>query len=110
MIPKGTPQGTYGRNVDPPEEYVGLDAGVRGVLLWWIHHSIQPTKVKVSRQSSYSLKHHFERDTGLYVSNGQFKGAMLEVSYEPVDTKERNWRFRITRRKVARAARGGRAA
>jgi hypothetical protein len=35
--------------------------------------------------SSYALKHYFEvADDGFYITNGQFKGAMLEAGFEPL--------------------------
>jgi hypothetical protein len=91
------PQGTYGRNVDPPNEFSELPPDDRALLLMWIWRNLTPTKVKVCHSTSYGMKHDFENDTGLYVSNGMFKGAMLEAGYEPVDPKERNWQFRCTR-------------
>jgi hypothetical protein len=94
-------QGTYDRNVDPPGEYHTLMADSRAELLLWIWRNFKPTKVKVCPFTSYSLKHDFERDGGFYVSNGAFKGAMLEAGYEAVDSRERNWRFRCTRARAA---------
>jgi hypothetical protein len=89
-------QGTYGRNVDPPGEYHTLMADSRAELLLWIWRNLKPTKVKVcpSLPTASSMT---SRDGGFYVSNGAFKGAMLEAGYEPVDLRERNWRFRCTR-------------
>ena len=46
-------------------------------------------------ETSYGIKHDFEFATRLYVSNGQFKGAMLTAGYVPVNPGEQNWRFRI---------------
>ncbi len=95
------PQGSYGRNIDPPGEYHDLSPDVRAELLLWIRHRLTPTKVKVYPGTSYGLKHLFEDDAGYYVSNGAFKGAMLEAGYEPVDPLERNWRFRCTKVRAA---------
>ena len=94
-------QGSYGRNVDPPGEYHDLSPDARAELLLWIRRYLTPTKVKVYSGTSYGLKHLFEDDAGYYVSNGAFKGAMLEAGYEPVVPLERNWRFRFTRVKAA---------
>ncbi len=93
-------QGTYGRNLDPPSEYHALAPDARAELLLWIWRNFKPTKVKIHPSTSYGLKHAFERDGGYYVSNGAFKGAMLEAGYEPVDPKELNWRFRCARVKA----------
>jgi hypothetical protein len=90
-------RGTYGRHVDPPAEFHNCGPDTRAELLLWIWRNLKPTKVKIHPCASYCMKHSFEDDTGFYVSNGAFKGAMLEAGYEPVDPKERNWRFRYTR-------------
>lgn len=45
--------------------------------------------------SSYSLKHHMERDIGFYTTNNQFKHAMLKMGYEPVDYDELNWEYTV---------------
>ncbi len=95
------PQGTYGRNIDPPSEYDNAGPDTRAELLLWIQRNLRPTKVKVFPGTSYGLKHAFEADGGYYVSNGVFKGAMLEAGYEPVDPLERNWRFRCTKARAA---------
>ena len=95
------PQGTYGRNFDPPREYGELPPDERAELLLWIWHNLKPTRTAIYRSSSYGLKHHFEDDTGLYIGNGAFKGAMLEAGYVPVDPRERNWRFRCTKARAA---------
>jgi len=44
---------------------------------------------------SYALKHDFEADSDLYLTNGQFKGAMAAMDFEPVDATAANWTFRI---------------
>jgi hypothetical protein len=93
--------GSYGRNFDPPSEYQNLLADTRAELLLWIWRNLTPTKAKVHLSTSYGLKHTFEDDAGFYISNGAFKGAMLEAGYEPVDPRERNWRFRCTKARAA---------
>ena len=96
-----TSQGTYGRSIDLPEEYHGLPPDERAEILSWIWRNLKPTRTAIHRSSSYDLKHRFEDDTGLYIGNGAFKGAMLEAGYGPVDPKERNWRFRCTKARAA---------
>jgi hypothetical protein len=88
------PQGSFGRNIDPPSEYQELCPDTRAEVLLWIWRNLKPTKAKVYPGTSYGLKHAFEDDAGTYISNGAFKGAMLEAGYLPVDRRERNWRFR----------------
>jgi hypothetical protein len=89
-------------NLDPPEEYERLSPLEKAALREWIRLAMEPHGRE--RYSSYYLKHEFERLDGLpnldgfYVTNGQFKGAMLEAGYEPVQRNElgqRNWSFGV---------------
>jgi hypothetical protein len=80
--------------LDRPEEYEKLSPAEQATLLEWIRLAIKPAKTPVV-ETSYGIKHDFEYATRLYVSNGQFKGAMLAEGYAPVNPGEQNWRFRI---------------
>src|SRR6266702_740786 len=77
-----------------PGEYDELSELEKKTLHYWIEHAIQPAK-QVSRHNSYDLKHYFERQTEIYTTNGQFKGAMLVAGYLPENIKELNWHYRI---------------
>lgn len=61
--------------------------------LKWIAEKIQ-YRTKVCEHTSYGLKHIFERDTSQYISNDDFKKAMLLSGYMPIDSSETNWRFK----------------
>ena len=61
--------------------------------LKWIAEKIQ-YRTRVCEYSSYGLKHIFERETNHYISNDDFKKAMLLSGYMPIDSSEPNWRFR----------------
>ena len=50
--------------------------------------------VERCNKDSYSLKHLLERETDLYLTNNQFKDAMLLAGFEPIDPNELNWRFK----------------
>lgn len=78
--------------LDPPDEFDALPPHEQVALLFWIRHAMKPA-VTFGRDTSYGLKHLFEDATGLYVSNGSFKGAMLAVEYTPKDRLQRNWTF-----------------
>ena len=47
------------------------------------------------------IKHLLERDTGIYLTNNEFKDAMLQAGYEPVDPNELNWHYRISKKSKA---------
>jgi len=60
----------------------------------WIRKNIRKGK-SVNNHSSYGLKHILEHDTHIYMTNNEFKDAMLLAGFKPVDANELNWRFRI---------------
>lgn len=53
--------------------------------------------------TSYGLKHLFENETlsSFYVSNGQFKGAMLIAGFLPVTAETLNWFYCISQKSPA---------
>ncbi len=61
----------------------------------WIRENIRPAKSILAGRASYGLKHILQDDTGVYLTNNQFKDAMLLAGYKPVDPNELNWRYRI---------------
>lgn len=88
MIP-----GSYGKTLDPPEEFDALPPAKKSALLAWIDGAMIPAKT-YGKHTSYTLKHCFG-DDGFYVTNGEFKGAMLAAGYEPKDRKAQNWTFKV---------------
>ncbi len=80
------------------------------VVFDWIAKNIQPRKTENRRLSSYGLKHVLQRDTGIYITNNQFKDAMLLCGYTPVRVNELNWRYRISSKSKVFQPRYGRGA
>ena len=66
-----------------------------------------PRKTPLLSNSSYGLKHMLERDTDIYMTNNQFKDAMLACSFLPVNERELNWHYCISRRSPAFTHVGG---
>lgn len=78
-----------------PEDHDTLNHEEQTALRAWITANIRHAKTPDPHRTSYGLKHRFEESTGgCYVTNGQFKAAMLLAGYEPIDPTELNWRFR----------------
>lgn len=71
------------------------------IVCKWIKSKLTPIKSPNYERTSYGLKHILERDTGLYLTNNEFKDAMLMCGYEPVNPNELNWNYRISRRSLA---------
>ena len=83
--------------VDLPEQYEQLTTAQKAILCVWIKTNLLPKRSVNRKHDSYSLKHLFEDSTlGFYITNGQFKGAMLECEFDPDVEDEKNWCFRIS--------------
>lgn len=63
----------------------------------WIDEHISPAKKKNAKYNSYSLKHKFAAWLGANekMSNNQFKDAMMQKGYMPVDPNEEDWQYKI---------------
>lgn len=83
------------RHKDHPHTYDALSHEEREALQYWIERAIQPALKADERHSSYGLKHEYERETKLFVSHAQFKGAMLMAGFLPTEKGEQNWHFKI---------------
>jgi hypothetical protein len=90
--------------INAPEAFAECTEKKRRRLLEWIAESLVPAS-RGYRTTSYALKHSFSAEAGLYVTNGEFKGAMLAAGYAPIHKGELNWRFRCrATRKLTTAA------
>lgn len=69
--------------------------------LRWIRENIRPRKTPLRERTSYGIKHILQRDTGLYLTNNQFKDGMLLSGYEPTDPNELNWHYCISAKSPA---------
>lgn len=61
----------------------------------WIRVNICKSSKILRDRTSYGIKHDLQRDTGVYLTNNQFKDAMLTAGFPPVDPNELNWHYRI---------------
>lgn len=82
------------RDLNHPDDYERLAAAEKRALVTWINAVMAPAYRVDTHATSYGMKHDFE-EVGFYVTNGQFKGAMLACGYKPVDPAALNWRFRV---------------
>jgi len=65
--------------------------------LKWIRSNLTKAKIYNNLDTSYRLKHMQEDETKVYVTNGQFKGAMLWEQYTPRNHYCSHWAFRISK-------------
>lgn len=73
---------------DLPEETVRY-------VVCWILSNIRPRKNVNKDYDSYTLKHMLESDLGIYLTNNQFKDAMLFCGFCPVKVTDVNWMYCI---------------
>jgi hypothetical protein len=76
-----------------PLDFLTLTEEERAHLIDWIDGALRPDDDYICPDSSYGIKHVYERDTGKYVTNGQFKGAMIQFGFDPVDPRELNCHY-----------------
>lgn len=81
-------------DVNQPSSYERLTDEEKAAIQEWIAQELRPGPL-AGPHASYSLKHIYERLTRHYLTNGQFKGAMLVAGFEPIDRAELNWEFRF---------------
>ena len=81
---------------DDPKEYDKLPQEEKQAVQYWISKAIKPA-TKEASSSSYGLKHDYEHESGIYISNAEFKGAMLAAGYAPNNESGQNWLFNINK-------------
>jgi hypothetical protein len=79
-----------------PADFETMTIAEQDALLYWITKVMEPAK-SYEEQTSYGLKHNFEHEA-FYITNGQFKGAMLSLGYAPKDENVLNWEFKVKQR------------
>ena len=70
-------------------------------IFTWIKKNISKRKTPLYGHSSYTLKHLLEKATGIYLSNNEFKDAMLLCGFKPIDENDLNWNYCISKRSKA---------
>lgn len=87
-----------------PSQFGNLSTSERLLLVDWIKDRLvhsdsdSSSHTHIGPSSSYGLKHLAGRELGFYISNGAFKGAMLECGFVPEDEEHLNWQFRYEER------------
>ncbi|MDP2215876.1 MAG: hypothetical protein Q8J68_01070 [Methanolobus sp.] len=63
----------------------------------WIISNILPQKAPDKNYTSYALKILFEQSKdGFFITNKQFKEAMVRCNFVPVNKNKLNWDFRVS--------------
>ena len=74
---------------------------VQETVYAWIRENITPRKTPNRYRSSYGIKHILQGDTGIYLTNNEFKDAMMRCGFLPVDENTLNWTYRISQKSPA---------
>lgn len=91
-----------------PEHFDELDEAKKNALMEFCN-SLDKIESFNIRHSSYGLKHLFEskyhetlQDTfkSSYVTNGQFKGAMIKAGFNVKDKNKINWHFNVSEKSI----------
>ena len=85
-------------NINHELNLLDLPTDERNILLDWCKDLYEEKPIKgINRtNSSYGLKHLFEKETGIYVNNGAFKGAMFLAGFDVGNLFATNWQFNIS--------------
>lgn len=85
---------------DYPERFFTLSKEQQETLVAWCQQFEAIKKINPSH-TSYGLKHVFQDSAGGFsVSNGAFKGAMIEAGFLVDDPDKVNWCFNISKKSV----------
>lgn len=76
--------------------YTDLPLEKQEALINWIDLNISGRKTPNLNHTSYGLKHYAESAIHYYITNNQFKDAMLYCGFYPVNPTELNWCFKIS--------------
>ena len=80
-------------NVNQPSSYERLTDEEKAIVQGFIARELVPAD-EAGRFGSYGLKHIFDRlPGGFSMTNGAFKGAMLDAGFLPIDPYGLTWRF-----------------
>lgn len=81
---------------DSPMAFALMPFGQQRAVLNWLA-GMRKTLCYNHDISSYGIKHVFERTAnGFYMTNGQFKGAMIAAGFKFRYSDQKNWLFNIS--------------
>lgn len=86
---------------DRPAEFDKLETDIKSKVVTWCKRNFTATSTFNKKDTSYELKHIFQRQDGTYLTNGQFKAAMILAGFLCENTNELNWCFNISEKSAA---------
>ncbi len=88
-------------DIDRPAEFRSLSVEEQTKAIEWCSRYFIRTRTYNDKHTSYGLKHTLQDYDGTYLTNGQFKGAMLLCGYLPRNVEDLNWIFQISEKSPA---------
>ena len=97
MIINGKPYTNENGHIDD-ELMSDLSVETQQKVYTWIKDGFIKRKTVNGNHSSYGLKHVLQDDTGIYLTNNQFKDAMMICGFNPVNPNDLNWYYKISQK------------
>lgn len=82
---------------DESRHFNELSEDEQDKVLAWIKANVKPRQTPLKYRTSYGMKHVLERRTNIYMTNNQFKEAMLRCGFYPVQIDALNWWYSISK-------------
>ncbi len=86
---------------DRPADFMNLDEETKRITISWCKKNFLSSKTIFIDRNSYDFKIFFEKATNIYLTNGQFKGAMLLAGFSVENILDLNWHFKISKNSPA---------
>lgn len=100
MIKDGRPYTNENGSVDDGL-MSGKDDATQKAVFGWIDLFLDSRKNFNRLHTSYGLKHLLQSSTGIYLTNNEFKDAMMSCGYLPEDPDALNWVYAISEKSLA---------
>jgi hypothetical protein len=94
----GTILGVSVHSKGEDEHFCDLSEAEQEKALAWIKANVILRETLLDGHTSYGMKHVLEYRTNIYMTNNQFKEAMLLCGFYPVTVDELNWHYRVSRK------------
>ena len=83
-----------------PNHFRDLPEDIQEISLIWLKANVLSRKTPLLQHSSYGLKHLLHAGTDIYMTNNQFKEAMLLCGFKPVNEYEWRWLVLLHQQKI----------
>ena len=91
-------RGVMVHSKDEDQHFRDLTVSEQEKALAWIRDNVYPRITPLLCHTSYGMKHVLERRTNIYMTNNQFKEAMLLCDFYPVEVDILNWNYCVSQK------------